>query len=219
MDEIKRDLQNPSKATHEDLFGKGITYICIGFVSLLVISILYFITTRGLATFTVNHVSLWKFLSGTTWNPSLLDKHGNPGHTIRPNYWSLGVSMIAAIIISILAKYNSLKGQQLKNQALTASGQDLKSDAWTSFGTFLSIGGAYLGAQWLDGVATLLVGCLILHASISIFRTTIMRLTEGFDPKNIDRYSKTISTIPVLGRQSVLSKLHGWHLGYQMSIR
>lgn len=48
MDEIKRDLQNPSKATHEDLFGKGITYICIGFVSLLVISILYFITTRGL---------------------------------------------------------------------------------------------------------------------------------------------------------------------------
>ncbi len=126
------------------------------------------------------------------------------GHTIRPNYWSLGVSMIAAIIISILAKYNSLKGQQLKNQALTASGQDLKSDAWTSFGTFLSIGGAYLGAQWLDGVATLLVGCLILHASISIFRTTIMRLTEGFDPKDIDRYSKTISTIPgVLGIQGI----------------
>ena len=31
------------------------------------------------------------------------------GHTIRPNYWSLGVSMIAAIIISILAKYNSLR--------------------------------------------------------------------------------------------------------------
>ena len=37
MDEIKHDLQNPSKATHQDLFGKGITYLCIGFVSLLVI--------------------------------------------------------------------------------------------------------------------------------------------------------------------------------------
>lgn len=126
------------------------------------------------------------------------------GHTIRPNYWSLGVSIIAAIIIAILARFNKLKGVQLKNQALTASGQDLKSDAWTSLGTFLSIGGAYLGAQWLDGAATLIVGCLILHSSISIFRTTIMRLSEGFDPKDIKRYSQTISTIPgVLGIQGI----------------
>lgn len=58
MDEIKKDLQNPSKATHQDYFGRTITYICIAFVGLLVISILYFITTRGIATFTANHVSL-----------------------------------------------------------------------------------------------------------------------------------------------------------------
>lgn len=126
------------------------------------------------------------------------------GHTIRPNYWSLAVSLIAASIIAILAQFNKQKGIQLNNQALTASGQDLKSDAWTSFGTFLSIGGAYLGAQWLDGVATLIVGCLIFHSSISIFRTTIMRLSEGFDPKDIEQYSKTISTIPgVLGIQGI----------------
>ncbi|KRK86935.1 cation diffusion facilitator family transporter [Lentilactobacillus sunkii] len=126
------------------------------------------------------------------------------GHTIRPNYWSLGVSIVAAGIISILARFNRIKGIQLKNQSLAASGQDLKSDAWTSFGTFLSIGGAYLGAQWLDGVATLIVGCLILHSSISIFRTTIMRLSEGFDPRDIQRYSKTISTIPgILGIQGI----------------
>lgn len=104
MDEIKRDLQNPSKATHEDLFGKGITYICIGFVSLLVISILYFITTRGLATFTVNHVSLWKFLSGTTWNPSLLDKHGNPEIGALPMIvTSFSVTVLAAVVATPFA--------------------------------------------------------------------------------------------------------------------
>lgn len=118
------------------------------------------------------------------------------GHSVQPNSWSLGISLLSAIVISILAKYNSLKGAQLNNQALKASGQDLKSDAWTSLGTFLSIGGAYLGAHWLDGVATIVVGFLILHASILIFKTTIMRLTEGFDPSSIETYSKTISEVP-----------------------
>jgi cation diffusion facilitator family transporter len=126
------------------------------------------------------------------------------GVAVQPNFWSLGVSLVSAATISILAKYNAVKGNQLNNQALIASGQDLKSDAWTSFGTFLSIGGAYLGAQWLDGVATIIVGFLILHASILIFRTTIMRLTEGFSPKAIDKYSKTINEIPgVLGVQGI----------------
>lgn len=126
------------------------------------------------------------------------------GHIIRPNYWSLGVSLAAAGIISVLARYNRIQGAQLNNQSLAASGQDLKSDAWTSFGTFLSIGGAYLGAQWLDGAATLIVGCLIFHSSISIFKTTIMRLSEGFDPKDIELYSQTIQTIPgILGIQGI----------------
>lgn len=126
------------------------------------------------------------------------------GGSVRPNDWSLGVSITSAIVIAILAKYNSAKGHQLNNQALVASGQDLKSDAWTSFGTFLSIGGAYLGAQWLDGAATIIVGFLILYASITIFRTTIMRLTERFSPKTIETYSKTINQIPgVLGVQGI----------------
>ncbi len=126
------------------------------------------------------------------------------GLRTSPNDWSLGVSLCSAIVISILARYNTFKGKQLNNQALTASGQDLKSDAWTSFGTFLSIGGAYLGAQWLDGVATLLVGCLILKAAFSIFKTTSTRLTEGFNPKSIDDYSRTINQVPgVLGIQGI----------------
>ncbi len=126
------------------------------------------------------------------------------GGSVQPNSWSMGISLISATTILILARFNTIRGNQLNNQALIASGQDLKSDAWTSFGTFLSIGGAYLGVQWLDGVATILVGFLILHASMLIFRTTIMRLTEGFSPEAIADYSKTINEIPdVLGVQGI----------------
>ncbi|EHO51219.1 phosphate ABC transporter permease subunit PstC [Lentilactobacillus kisonensis] len=104
MDEIKKDLQNPSKATHQDYFGRTITYICIAFVGLLVISILYFITTRGIATFTANHVSLWKFLSGTNWNPGLLDKHGNPQIGALPMIvTSFSVTILAAVVATPFA--------------------------------------------------------------------------------------------------------------------
>ncbi len=122
------------------------------------------------------------------------------GNFAHPNTWSLVISLCAALMNGTLSVINSRHGKKLKNQALITAGQDLKSDSWTSSGTFLSIAGAFLGLHWIDGVATLIVGFIILRASITIFRTTILRLTEGFNPKYIAQYRKTIESVPgVLG--------------------
>ncbi|AQW21161.1 cation transporter [Lentilactobacillus curieae] len=141
------------------------------------------------------------------------------GETINPNLWSLGISLISGVLITGLALINSHQGFKLNNTALTASGKDLQSDAITSFGTFLSICGAYLGLKWLDGIATLIVGGFILHASITIFRTTIMKLTEGFDPQVIDKYSETVSNVDgVLGVQSIEPRYLGDQVVIQVGI-
>ncbi|EEI72400.1 phosphate ABC transporter, permease protein PstC [Lentilactobacillus hilgardii ATCC 27305] len=104
MDGIKKELRNPSKATHQDYFGKTISYICIAFVGFLVLSILYFITTRGMATFTENHVNLWAFLSGTNWNPGMLDSHGQPEVGALPMIvTSFCVTVLAALVATPFA--------------------------------------------------------------------------------------------------------------------
>ncbi|CUS25940.1 phosphate ABC transporter inner membrane subunit PstC [Paucilactobacillus oligofermentans DSM 15707 = LMG 22743] len=69
MDEIKDRLLKPSKATHEDQRGKFISYLSIGLIAVLVISILVFITIHGLAMFTQNGMKISDFLFKTDWNP------------------------------------------------------------------------------------------------------------------------------------------------------
>ncbi|MCT4490660.1 phosphate ABC transporter permease subunit PstC, partial [Levilactobacillus parabrevis] len=45
-------LHHATKATHEDWIGRGISYFCIGIIILVVASMLWFITSKGIATFT-----------------------------------------------------------------------------------------------------------------------------------------------------------------------
>jgi len=103
-DNIQVHLMKSSKATREDYFGKTICYVCIGLITVLVGCILYFITSRGIATFTQNHVKLGQFLSGTNWNPGMLDSHGNPEVGALPMIvTSFGVTILAALVATPFA--------------------------------------------------------------------------------------------------------------------
>lgn len=54
--------------------GRTITLFCAAILILVTLSIVYFIASKGLATFFVNGVSLSQFLTDVTWNPE-----GAPG--------------------------------------------------------------------------------------------------------------------------------------------
>lgn len=104
MKEIQNKLLQKSKATREDHFGKAICYLCIGFIIALVACILYFITSRGIATFTKDHVNLWGFLTGVNWNPGALDANGNPEVGALPMVvTSFSVTILAAIVATPFA--------------------------------------------------------------------------------------------------------------------
>ncbi|MBC8844577.1 phosphate ABC transporter permease subunit PstC, partial [Escherichia coli] len=63
---------------HLETRGKIITFICISIMVIAAASILFFVISKGLATFTVNKVSFVDFITGTDWNPSQKDANGNP---------------------------------------------------------------------------------------------------------------------------------------------
>ena len=63
-------LHRATRATREDWMGRAISYFCIGVIILVVASMLWFITSKGIATFTQNHVNLGQFLTGTNWSPN-----------------------------------------------------------------------------------------------------------------------------------------------------
>ncbi|GLB47558.1 phosphate transport system permease protein [Philodulcilactobacillus myokoensis] len=104
MDDIKRKLLKPSKETHQESIGRTICYICTTLIVLMVILILYFIIARGLATFTVNHVNLWDFLSKSNWAPTQVDAHGKPEIGALPMIvTSFSVTILAALVATPFA--------------------------------------------------------------------------------------------------------------------
>lgn len=58
--------------------GKGVTGMCIGLVALLVVTLVAMVASRGIATFTVDGINFFSFLTGTEWNPHQLDEAGQP---------------------------------------------------------------------------------------------------------------------------------------------
>ncbi|MCF6515319.1 phosphate ABC transporter permease subunit PstC [Lactobacillus sp. S2-2] len=98
MSEIKNKLLKPSKATKQDRFGRRISVLCIGLIVILVASIIFFIATKGMATFISNHVNPIKFLTGTDWSPSQKMTGALPMIVT-----SFGVTLLAALIATPFA--------------------------------------------------------------------------------------------------------------------
>lgn len=68
--EIKHKLLNKNKKQHvENSVGRILTMVCAGLLILVVLSITYFIASKGLSTFFVDRVSFVDFISGLKWDP------------------------------------------------------------------------------------------------------------------------------------------------------
>ncbi|KIM18349.1 phosphate ABC transporter permease [Apilactobacillus kunkeei] len=74
--EINKKILMSSKETRQERFGRTLSFISISAIVVLVALILYFIISKGISTFTDNHVNLWDFISRQDWSPSTIGKDG-----------------------------------------------------------------------------------------------------------------------------------------------
>ena len=78
MEDVKQILMKKSKRAKMEQRGKLISLFCILLIILVVVSIFYFVASKGLATFFVDKVNFFDFLFGTKWNPSQVGENGQP---------------------------------------------------------------------------------------------------------------------------------------------
>ncbi len=78
MEDVNQQLTKKSKRARMEQRGKFISFLCIFLIVVVVVSIFYFVASKGLATFFVNKVNLFDFLFGTVWNPSQIGENGQP---------------------------------------------------------------------------------------------------------------------------------------------
>lgn len=104
MEDIQKQLLTKSKRAKMEQRGKAISFLCIALIVLIVISIFYFVASKGLATFFVNKISIKDFLFGTDWNPSEIGTDGQPMVGALPMIaGSFIVTFLSAIIATPFA--------------------------------------------------------------------------------------------------------------------
>ncbi|WP_347488761.1 phosphate ABC transporter permease subunit PstC [Desulfoscipio sp. XC116] len=79
-----------------DRAGRGLTLLCAALVILLTISIIYFISSKGLATFFVNGISPGEFLFSDQWLPERSLSEGGP-------QMGAAAFIIGSLLVSLLA--------------------------------------------------------------------------------------------------------------------
>ena len=104
MDDIRESLLKQSAATRKDRFGRYLSLGALLLIAVVVLSIFWFVASKGLATFFANKVNIWDFLTGTKWAPGQTDANGHPYVGAAPMIvGSFLVTLISALIATPFA--------------------------------------------------------------------------------------------------------------------
>ena len=106
-----------------------------------------------------------------------------------PGMLALWAALLSILLKEAVYRYTIMVAHQVDSQALEANAWHHRSDALSSIGTAIGIGGAiFLGQRWtvLDPVASVIVGFFIIKVSIELLRRGIGDLMEQSLPDEIE---------------------------------
>ena len=117
--------------------------------------------------------------------------HWLGGETLGvPGKLALWAALISIVLKELLYRYTVAAGKKFDSQALVANAWHHRSDAMSSIGAAIGIGGAILlGERWavLDPLASIVVGAMLLKVAWELLKGSTGELTDGSLPEETER--------------------------------
>ena len=108
--------------------------------------------------------------------------HWLKGESLQtPGMLALWAALVSITVKEILYRYTVAKGRALNSQAVVANAWHHRSDALSSIGAAIGIGGAIvLGERWavLDPLASIVVGGMLIKVAWDLLRGCLGELTD-----------------------------------------
>lgn len=107
-----------------------------------------------------------------------------------PGKLALWAAVLSVACKEVMYRYTVRRGKALSSQALIANAWHHRSDALSSIGAAIGIGGAILlGDRWtvLDPIASVVVGLLLVKVAVDLLRTSMGELTETSLPDDTEQ--------------------------------
>lgn len=106
-----------------------------------------------------------------------------------PGTLAFWAALISIVLKEAVYQYTVIRGRKLKSQAVEANAWHHRSDALSSIGTTVGIGGAiFLGQRWtvLDPIASIAVGAFIVKVSFDLLKSGFGELMECSLPDEVE---------------------------------
>lgn len=142
----------------------------------------------------------------------------------RPGLIALVAAAVSIVVKEALYWYTILAARRVNSPAMEANAWHHRSDAFSSIGTLIGIGGAYfLGEQWrvLDPIAAVIVSLFIGKVAYNLVKNGLNELLERSLPKELED-----EIIGIIMSDSRLSDLHnlktrrlGAHFAIELHVR
>ena len=137
--------------------------------------------------------------------------HGNYGDLQVP-----GVLALIAAIVSIVSKeamywYTRHYAKKIDSSALMADAWHHRSDAFSSIGALIGIGGARLGYPVMDSIASLVIFVFIIKAAYDIFKEAIDKMVDHSCDEETERqiYECVMNNENVMGIDLLQTRIFG----------
>ena len=136
-----------------------------------------------------------------------------------PGMFALVAAAVSVVFKEALYQYAVLKGKHLNSKVVIANAWHHRSDALSSIGTLVGIGGAmFLGDKWrvLDPIAAFVVSIFIIKTAIDLVKSSIDDLMEKSLPDEMEHRIEEI----ILSHPEVTSPHHlrTRHIGNNVAI-
>ena len=109
--------------------------------------------------------------------------HWLQGETLQmPGRLALWAALLSIAVKEALYRYTAARGKALDSPAVVANAWHHRSDALSSIGAAIGIGGALLlGERWavLDPLASIVVGAMLVKVAVDLLRGSIGELTDS----------------------------------------
>ena len=138
---------------------------------------------------------------------------------VNGNYSSLqvpGILALIAAIVSILVKegmywYTRYYARKIDSSALMADAWHHRSDAFSSIGALIGIGGARLGYPVMDSIASLVIFVFIIKAAYDIFKEAIDKMVDHSCDEETERqiYECVMNNENVMGIDLLQTRIFG----------
>lgn len=112
------------------------------------------------------------------WEAILKISSGNYNKLSVPGYLALIAAVVSIIAKEGMYQYTRVYAKRIDSLALMADAWHHRSDALSSIGALIGIGGAIIGFKFLEPVASIVICVFILKAAYDIFLDSIDKMVD-----------------------------------------